>query len=104
MTLSTKGARKITVGSEEFYWRIRRRPTYERGLGANLTLAIQLNGEGNSVLVVTCNGPRPDSWIKEEKEVVVTPRHIEDIIVKATNSGWKHKNKGGSFEFGYEIT
>jgi len=105
MSLTKKGSRTITVENEAFLWQVRKKPTYSGGLGwSNLSVAVQLKETNYSVLVATCNGPRPDAYIKESKEVIVTPKHVEDIIKKAIKSGWAHNNKGSSYEFEYNIT
>ena len=105
MSLTKKGSRTIVVGDDTFLWQIRKKPTYSGSLGwSNLTVAIQLKETNNSVLVATCNGPRPDSYIKESKEVVVTPTHVEKIIRKAITSDWTYNNEGSAFNLEYEIT
>jgi len=105
MSLTKKGSRTITVGNETFLWQIRKKPTYSGSLGwSDLTVAIQLKDTNNSVLIATCGGPRPDSYIKESKEVVITPKNIEEIIKNAISSGWSYNNKGRAFEYVYKNT
>ena len=105
MSLTNKGSRSIVVGTDTFLWQIRKKPTYSGSLGwSDLTVAIQLKETMNSVLVATCNGPRPDSHIKENNEVVITPKNIDEIIKKAINSGWCFENKGSAFEYEYKNT
>lgn len=105
MSLTKKGSRTIAVENETYLWQVRKKPTYSSGLGwSNLSVAVQLKETNCSVLVATLNGPRPDAYIKESKEVVVTLRHVEDIIKKAIESGWGYNEKGSSYEFEYQIT
>jgi len=105
MSLTKKGSRTIKVDNNTFLWQIRKKPSYSATIGESpLSVAIQLKDTNNSVLVVGCNGPRPDAWIKETKEIVVTPKHVAEIIKSAISQGWDFKNMGSPYELQYEIT
>jgi len=105
MSLTKKGSRTIEVDGNSFLWQIRKKPSYSSAIGESpLSVAIQLKDTNNSVLVVACNGPRPDAWVKVSQEIVVTPKHVAEIIKHAVSQGWDFKNTGGAFELQYEIT
>jgi hypothetical protein len=93
------------VDDHVFIWQIRKKPSYSAAIGESpLSVAIQLKDSNNSVLVVGCNGPRPDAWIKESEEIIVTPKHVAEIIKSAITKGWDFENKGSPFELQHEIT
>ncbi|MCW9056577.1 MAG: hypothetical protein OQK47_08160 [Gammaproteobacteria bacterium] len=105
MSLTKKGSRTISVAGNDYLWQIRRKPNYDEMLGeSNLSVAIQLKDTNNSVLVITCNGLRPDAVVKQTKELIVTPKHVEEMIISAIKNGWEYNKQGSAYNYEYKIT
>src|SRR4051794_28118986 len=80
------GSRRVEVDGQTYLWRVRRSPTYAQAAFATaLTFTVQHAG-GGSVLVVTCDRPRPDNWLGRPG-VIVTPAIVAACIREAT-AGW----------------
>ncbi|WP_345580461.1 hypothetical protein [Streptomyces prasinosporus] len=97
MTLGRKGARRIVVDGTAYRWRLRRRPTYFRGLAwTPCTFAVEHADTAGTTLVVTTNQPHPNNWIGREAKPVL-PSHVAHIIGRALREGGKPTAPGSPF-------
>lgn len=103
MSLPRKGRRAIAVDGEEYFWRIRKEPTYIQGAyGSAMTLAVQgASSDSRSVLVADLAVSRPDNWLSSH-QTSVTPRMVRDIIRAAREAGWDPR-RSGPFSLRYPI-
>ena len=99
MSISTKGARKITVDGEQFFWLIRRKPTYTQECfpGECLHVAIQDMKQVGSTLVILTDRPHPQGFGKNSSNnASVTPADIRLWIQDAKQLGWIPNRSGKS--------
>ena len=97
MSIPSKGSRKITVGTQQYRWYIRRGPTHFQGdLAAPVTCAVE-SADGGSVLQITFAWNRYKHY--EGAEYPVTPKDIEQCIREAIVQGWKPRESGPLFPF-----
>ncbi len=104
MTIPKKGSRKIVVGTQNFRWTIRKKPTYgQEVLGDSMMkAAFELYENPGSVLSITFPWPRSDSI--SESKVSVTPKDIEFCIKSAISGGWQPGKPGSAFKYSYDKT
>lgn len=101
MTLPKKGLRKITHGGHTYGWLIRKKPTWNQGHKALMTLAIQhLECDVPTVLHVRLNITRPDNYFTPH-QTQIRPIHIRNMIDAATEAGWVSDVGGAAVEFEY---
>jgi hypothetical protein len=100
MSLPKTGSRPIVVDGVAYRWRIRPRPSTSQGdFGADLTLAVEREGAGGAILVVSVNAPRPDSPMSSPTApTVVTPADVARYIRAARESGWTPDIPGSPFQ------
>ena len=101
MSIPIKGARKITVDSEQFLWSIRRKPTYSQECfpGGCLHVAIQDIEQAGSTLVIVTDRSHPQGFCaNSSKNVSVTPADLKKWIRQAKQLGWMPNKPGKSFE------
>ncbi|WP_411104843.1 hypothetical protein [Streptomyces sp. cmx-4-9] len=97
MALVTKGSRLIHVDGTSYRWRLRGRPTYDRGLAATpLAYAVELAEAPGTTLVVTTDQPHPGNWIGIPGSPVL-PAHVADSIRTALSAGWTPETPGSPF-------
>ncbi len=83
MTMPKKGMRKITVGGDVYRYAIRQ--------------------DGSTHMMITAELDVPESGQVMQTRIQVllgtgvTPEWVADAIVKATEQGWKPKEKGAKF-------
>ncbi|MGF1343735.1 hypothetical protein ACQSMD_27075 [Streptomyces flavovirens] len=89
MTLNKKGSRRITVDGIEYRWRIRRKPSYMRGLDwTPMTYAVEAasGSQPGTTLIVTSGQARPSNWVGVETEPI-RPAHVAASIREARDQG-----------------
>ena len=98
MSISSKGARTITVDGTSYLWRIRKKPTYSQAAFLTpITIAIQqAETPHGCVLLVELPLSRPDNWISPHN-CPIQPATVRDLIRKALESGWKPQENGSAF-------
>lgn len=94
MAITKKGSRRILVEGSAYRWAVRSRPTYAQALGQSPTsFAVELEGIGQTTLVVTLSTNRPDAWI-DSTASTVTPSTVERAICAALRQGWRPSERG----------
>ncbi|MFJ3634411.1 hypothetical protein [Streptomyces sp. NPDC090112] len=97
MALPGKGSRPLTVDGVQYRWRLRGRPTYDRGLARSpVTYAVERTGASGAVLVVTTRHTHPGNWLCVPA-VPVLPRQVSDGIRAALARGWVPTMPGPPF-------
>ena len=97
MSIVKKGSRRIVVDGVAYRWTVRPKPSYSQGNAwSNLTFAVQREMLGQSVLVATVGGARPDNWINVSS-AVVTPALVEGAVRRALAQGWLPMQPGSPF-------
>ena len=103
MSLPGKGLRKITVGSDNYEWTIRKRPTSGKIYHhKKLTAAIQIETVSKRGLLVVDFGVSPPNTWRNPHKTAVMPKTIEAVIKIALESGWDPL-KSGTFELVYPV-
>ncbi|MCR9172693.1 MAG: hypothetical protein NXI10_09390 [bacterium] len=104
MSLPKKGSRIIEIETGTYRWLIRKKPTYDQGLGwATMTVAIEsVKEDEKSVLLVNTGIYHPDNWVKPN-QTAVTPSVIRKMILAAINDGWE-PGASGPYQFNYQLT
>ena len=98
MAIPKKGSRKIVVDGVEYRWRVRWKPSYSQAIGeTNLTAAIELYENPQSILSITFPWVRYDAWIGAA-EHPITPKLIENCVLNALVQGWKPDQKDKAFK------
>jgi hypothetical protein len=99
MSLPKTGSRRIVVDGVAYRWRVRPRPsTSQSDFGDRLTLAVEREGAGGAILVISVNAPRPDSPSSSRpKPTVVMPADVARYVRAARESGWAPGTPGSPF-------
>lgn len=88
MAIASKGSRRIVVDGQSYRWSLRPRPTYDQGLGAPLSFAVQsADAAQGQVLHATLDAARPDAWLPVAS-VRVTPAQVGEAIRRGLAAGW----------------
>jgi hypothetical protein len=104
MAIPKKGSRRIIVEQLAYRWSIRPRPTYTQGNAwGRLTFAVELENVGQSSLIVSVDGSRPDNWL-EVPSVIITPVIVRRAIGEALRQGWRPTQKGSPHELVLSLT
>ena len=105
MTIVKKGSRRIRVGSREYRWTVRKKPTYqEAAFQSPMRLVIERVAAGSRcVLRVELGISRPDNWVRPHK-TSLTPSTVADIIRQALKAGWDPSGVTRTFELEYRLT
>ena len=101
MSIAGKGSRRITVDSASYRWSVRPRPTYAQALLEScLSFAVDMEGGGQTTLLVKTDTPRPDNWLGSLGNVsrAITPSVVERAIRQALVTGWQPGQCGSAFE------
>jgi hypothetical protein len=97
MTLARKGSRQITVGSVEYRWKVRGRPTYDQGMGwSALTFVVEQVRPSGSRLVVSLPCAHPSNWLGLPSAPVL-PRTVASAITLGLENGWQPSKPGPAF-------
>lgn len=97
MAIANKGSRRIVVDGLAYRWSVRSRPTYDQGLGAPLSFAVQsADAEQGQVLHVTLDAARPDAWLPAAT-VEVGPALVGEAIRRGLAAGWTPAAPGSAF-------
>ncbi|MFJ6718676.1 MULTISPECIES: hypothetical protein [unclassified Streptomyces] len=97
MALVKKGARLITVDGTTYRWRLRGRPTYDRGLVRSpLAYAVEHADSPGTTLVITTDQPHPGNWLGARGGPVL-PTQVADGIRTALTNGWTPRAAGSPF-------
>lgn len=94
MAISKKGLRKIEVNGEIFFWKIKKKVSWDEKHCALISIPIFHESEGQ-LLSITLGFTR--GYFKPN-EFLITPKMISNSIVKALDVGWKFKEQGKPFE------
>ena len=95
MSIPQKGARRITVGDENYLWLIRRKATYSQtdyGIG-RIHVAIAHDEAPGTTLLVYTDRKHPKDLGKVET-MPVTPSDVSRWILQALELGWKPAKQG----------
>ena len=99
MAIRKKGSRRISVDGQDYLWRIRRKPTYTQAvMWSGMSIAVESDQPPHSVLIVTLQRPRPDTWMSENSEAV-TPQDVTSWIRAALSDGWNPSNSSQQYQF-----
>lgn len=94
-----KGARSIHVDGREFWWTLRRKPTYAQAIGqTKVIVSVRLAAVRGSRLVIRFSGAHPRNFLGLPS-ASVTPRDVASGIVAAIRAGWRPDVAGASFVF-----
>jgi len=97
VALVKKGSRRITVDRVVYRWRVRGRPTYDRGLcWSPLAYAVELAERPGATLVVTTNQPHPSNWFARPA-TPVRPSDVAGAVRLAQAKGWAPATPGPVF-------
>ncbi|GAA3881457.1 hypothetical protein [Streptomyces sedi] len=103
MALPRRGARRIVVNGTTFRWRVRRRPTYDQGMGwTPCTFAAEHADTPGTTLVVTTDQPHPSNWMGHPAEPVL-PSDVARAIRHALHTGWTPTTPGSPFRLDVSI-
>jgi hypothetical protein len=98
MSIARKGSRRILVECTAYRWAIRPRPSYWQGLAqGNLRIAVELEEDGRTTLLVTMDAARPDNSMMA-KASTVSPAIVERAIRIALQQGWRPGEAGSALE------
>src|SRR5262245_34700604 len=89
MSITQRGARRISIGDAVYAWRIRKRPTYSQGSGwSPMLVGVQrVAPPARGVLVLELDVTRPDAWIARSK-IALGPADVAAGIAEALRAGW----------------
>lgn len=88
MALVKKGSRRIVVDDVAYKWRLRRRPTYNQGMGwSPTTYAVEHADRPGAVLLVTTDQPHMRNWVGMVGNPV-QPADVADAVRTALANGW----------------
>lgn len=94
-----KGSRSIHVDGREFWWTLRRKPTYAQAIGqTNVVVSVRLAAARGSRLVIRFSGAHPGN-VLGLPSASVTPRDVAGGIAAAIRAGWRPDVEGASFVF-----
>ncbi|MFF8266724.1 hypothetical protein ACF059_04960 [Streptomyces sp. NPDC016562] len=97
MALVKKGSRLITVDGTTYRWRLRGRPTYDRGLVQSpLAYAVEHAETPGTTLVITTDQPHPSNWLGTHGSPVL-PGQVAAGIRTALTAGWTPTSPGSPF-------
>jgi len=107
MAIPKKGSRKIVVGTKEYRWNIRRKPSRSQAdFGGCVTASTELHSEPGAVLVISFIWNKycyyVDRDYSHETELPITPKHIEESIIDAIDKGWEPLKKGSQFYYEHQ--
>ena len=95
MAIPKKGFRKITVDENQFFWKVRKKISWNELHNSPLGIPIQ-HIDGGQLLIIYIGFSR--SYFTENNEFPITPSLIKKCIRKAIESGWKYNEKGKQYE------
>ncbi|BBB00182.1 hypothetical protein RVR_10526 [Actinacidiphila reveromycinica] len=104
MAFAKKGSRRIVVDGVTYRWRLRARPTYDRGMCWSpaacrlppAAYAVERADEPGAVLVVTTNWPHMSNWVGRTGRSVL-PAGVACAIRQALSAGWDPGRLGPPF-------
>ena len=101
MAINRKRSRRVVIDGVAYRWLIRSRPTYNDLLlavsheeGPPLRVAVELEGSGGSVLMVTTDQVRGQDW---QPAGTVAPSDVARWVREALSAGWQPAKSGGPF-------
>ncbi len=104
MSILKKGARRIVVDGQPYYWRVRHRPTYCQSMGwSTIGLAVEAEGGQGAVLVVDVPQYHPGNW-RREPAASVLPQQVADYIQQARRLGWQPLRAGKPFQLAHQTS
>ncbi len=96
MVIPKKGFRKITIDENQFFWKVRKKISWNEIHNGSLGIPIQ-HVNGGRLLIVYIGFSR--SYFEKNNEFPITPSLIEKCIRKAIEAGWMYNEDGNQFEF-----
>ena len=97
MALVRKGSRLITVDGVVYRWRVRKRPTYARGIADSpLSFAVEQADQRGAVLIASMPAAHPANWVGAPALPVV-PSLVAAMIRRAREQGWQPDQPGSAF-------